>query len=112
MDDKNAPVKKLSGGNIQKVVLARELYREPDLIIASQPTTGLDVGATESIRKLLLKNRERGAAILLISTDLDEIISLSDRIAVMYEGQIIGIMDTEKAQLNEIGLMMGGIKKQ
>ncbi len=111
VDDLNAPVKTFSGGNIQKVVLARELCSKPDLIIASQPTTGLDVGATESILKLLLENRTRGAAILLISTDLDEIFSLSDRIAVMYEGKIMGIVDAGEAKINEIGLMMGGHKK-
>lgn len=109
--DMRSPVRQLSGGNIQKVILARELCSLPDLIIASQPTTGLDVGATESICSILLNHRSRGAAILLISTTLEEIISLSDRICVIYEGQIMGTIDAKDAKINELGLMMGGVRK-
>jgi simple sugar transport system ATP-binding protein len=102
----------LSGGNQQKVVLARELARQPDLLIASQPTRGLDVGATEYVRNQLLEERARGAAVLMISTELEEIMSLSDRIVVMYEGEIMGEVTAEVADLEEIGLMMAGAKRE
>jgi ABC-type uncharacterized transport system ATPase subunit len=102
----------LSGGNQQKLVLARELAREPDLLIACQPTRGLDVGATEYVRKQLLRERERGAAVLLISTELEEVLSLSDRIVVMYEGEIMGEVKAGEVDLEEIGLMMAGSKRQ
>ncbi len=102
---------KLSGGNIQKLILARELAHEPKIIIAAHPTYGLDVGATEFVRKQLLKERERGAAILLISEDLEEIFNLSDRIAVMFEGEIMGIVEPEKTTIEEVGLMMAGSKR-
>ncbi len=105
---KETPAKLLSGGNIQRLILARELSENPRLIVASHPTYGLDVGATEQIRLLLLKQRERGAAILLVSEDLEEIMSLSDRIAVMFEGKIAGIVDAEGVKKEEIGLMMAG----
>lgn len=104
-------VKLLSGGNQQKVVLARELSRTPDLLIASQPTRGLDVGATEYVHSQLLAAREKGAAILFISTELEEILSLSDRIAVMYEGEIMGIVPAKGADIHEIGEMMAGIRR-
>ena len=81
-------------------------------MVAVHPTRGLDVGATESVRNLLLKQREEGAAILLISEDLDELLTLSDRIAVMYEGRIMGIVDAEEADVEEIGLMMAGTEVQ
>jgi simple sugar transport system ATP-binding protein len=105
------PTKTLSGGNLQKLILARELAREPRLLIAAQPTRGLDVGATEYIRSTILEQRSLGRAILLISEDLDEIFSLSDRIAVMYEGEIAGIVPAEDANVEEIGLMMAGSKR-
>jgi len=105
------PTKTLSGGNLQKLILARELAREPRLLIAAQPTRGLDVGATEYIRSKILEERFNGRAILLISEDLDEILSLSDRIAVMYEGEIVGIVPAEGANVEEIGLMMAGSKR-
>jgi len=98
----------LSGGNAQKMVLARELSRNPQVLIAAQPTRGLDVSAIEYVHKTLVEKRDAGMAILLISTELDEIFNLSDRIAVMYEGEIIGIMDREEADLYTIGLMMAG----
>jgi simple sugar transport system ATP-binding protein len=104
-------VKLLSGGNQQKVVLARELSHTPDLLIASQPTRGLDVGATEYVHSQLLAAREKGAAILFISTELEEILSLSDRIAVMYEGEIMGIVPAKGANIHEIGEMMAGIRR-
>lgn len=100
--------RKLSGGNLQKVILAREITANPKMMVAMQPTRGLDVGAIESIQHLLLEQRESGTAILLISEELDELLTLSDRIAVMYEGEIMGIVDAEDADINEIGLMMTG----
>lgn len=104
------PVRMLSGGNLQKTILARETSGHPGLMIAVHPTRGLDVGATESVHKILIDQRDAGAAILLISEDLDELLSLSDRLAVMYEGQIIGEMPTEGADIQKIGLMMAGTK--
>jgi ABC-type uncharacterized transport system ATPase subunit len=103
------PIKNLSGGNIQKLIMARELSREPKLLIAAQPTRGVDIGATEFIHQRLLEQRAAGKAILLISEDLDEIRCLSDRIAVMYEGRLIGIVERDQATVEEIGLMMAGI---
>jgi simple sugar transport system ATP-binding protein len=102
------PVKLLSGGNIQRLILARELSSQPSLIVASHPTYGLDVSATEFIHTTLLKERERGVAILLVTEDLNEILSLSDRIAVIYEGEFVNILDANDAKLEEIGLMMVG----
>jgi general nucleoside transport system ATP-binding protein len=101
--------KNLSGGNIQKVVLARELSRNPRAIIAAQPTRGLDIGATEYVREQLLVERRQGAAIMLISEDLDEILALSDRIAVIYEGQIMDIVPRESATPEKLGLLMAGV---
>lgn len=103
------PARKLSGGNLQKVILAREITTQPSLLVAMQPTRGLDVGAIEAIQQLLLEQREVGAAILLISEELEELLSLSDRIAVMYEGEIMGIVpNDEQVEINQIGLMMTG----
>ena len=101
--------KNLSGGNIQKVVLAREISRHPRVIIAAQPTRGLDIGATEYVREQLLVERRKGAAILLISEDLDEILALSDRIAVIYEGMIMDIVDRAEATPEKLGLLMAGV---
>ncbi|MBD2568248.1 ABC transporter ATP-binding protein [Anabaena lutea] len=103
-------VSQLSGGNQQKVVLARELAGEPSLIIAMQPTRGLDVGAIEVVHRKLLAERERGAAILYISTELEEVMAISNSIAVMYKGEFIDILDTGKTTVEEIGLLMGGGK--
>ena len=102
------PARNLSGGNLQKLILGRELSRHPELLLAAQPTRGLDVGATEYIRQELMRARDQGTAILLISEDLDEILSLSDRILVMYEGQIVGELSSEEADIESLGLMMGG----
>ena len=105
----DTPIKNLSGGNIQKVIMARELSRRPAVLIAAQPTRGVDIGATDYIHQRLLRQRESGTAILLISEDLDEIRALSDRIAVMYEGRIIGIVARGQASVEQIGLMMAGV---
>jgi len=108
----NTPLKNLSGVNIQKLILARELSRTPKVLIASQPTRGVDIGATEYIHRRLLQQRQEGTAILLISEDLDEIRALSDRIAVMYEGQIVGIVDGRTATTEQLGLMMAGVREK
>lgn len=106
----DTPVRKLSGGNLQKVILAREISGQPQVLVAASPTRGLDIGATETVRKILLEERSEGAAILLISEDLDEIFAISDRIIVLYEGQIMGEFETQHATLTEIGLLMAGGK--
>ncbi len=102
------PVKNLSGGNIQKLVLARELSRKPKVIIAAQPTRGLDIGATEYVHARLLEQRDLGTATLLISEDLDEILALSDRILVIFHGQIMGDVPRAEATPEKLGLMMAG----
>jgi general nucleoside transport system ATP-binding protein len=102
------PVATLSGGNLQKVVLARVLAREPKLIVVAQPTRGLDVGATEYVRRELLAQRARGAAILLISEDLDELLALSDRLIVLFEGRIAGEIAADEADPDRLGLLMSG----
>src|SRR5680860_1155767 len=107
----NDPIKFLSGGNLQKLILAREIREEPALLIAVHPSRGLDVGATEFIRKKLLEERDQGVAVLLISEDLEELLMISDRIGVIYEGEIEGIVDIDSADINEIGLMMAGVHK-
>lgn len=107
--DVNAPVKLLSGGNLQKIVLARVLSQEPEVLLASQPTRGLDVGATEFVHRLLLELREKGLGILLISEDLEEILTLSDRIAVIFRGEIVGTLAAESATSEELGLLMAGV---
>jgi simple sugar transport system ATP-binding protein len=109
---RDTPAKSLSGGNIQKMVLARELARQPRAIVAAQPTRGLDIGATEYVRGLLLEQRIAGAAILLISEDLDEILALSDRIAVLYEGQIMDILPRAQATPETLGLLMAGVHSE
>jgi simple sugar transport system ATP-binding protein len=100
----------LSGGNQQKVIVARELSRPVKLLIANQPTRGLDVGSIEYIHSQIVAARDKGAGVLLISAELDEIMSLSDRILVMYQGQIVAEMLAEKATRNELGLLMAGSK--
>ncbi len=98
----------LSGGNLQKAILAREMSAQPKIIIAVQPTRGLDVGAIEAVQRVLLAERAKGTAILLFSEELEEVMSLSDRIAVIYEGQIMGEVKPEETTLEQIGLMMAG----
>ena len=98
----------LSGGNLQKVVLGRELAGDPKFVVANQPTRGLDVGSIEFVHQTLLEARDNGAAVLLVSVELDEIMSLSDRILVMYRGEIAGEVDPATVTEEEIGLLMGG----
>jgi simple sugar transport system ATP-binding protein len=102
------PARLLSGGNQQRLILAREITASQGMLIAVYPSRGLDVGATESVRSTLLEQRDKGAAILLISEDLEEITQLSDRIIVLYEGKIMGIVDAATVSLGTIGLMMAG----
>jgi simple sugar transport system ATP-binding protein len=104
----NTPARLLSGGNLQKMVLGRALSREPRLLIAAQPTRGLDVTATQFVHTELIKQRTKGVGVLLVSADLDEILAVSDRIAVVFEGQIVGVMDRQEADVESIGLMMAG----
>lgn len=104
-------VRSMSGGNQQKAIVARELDRENPLVIAVQPTRGLDVGAIEYIHSQLVAERDKGHAILLVSLELDEVMSLSDRILVMYEGEIVGEFDPKKVSVQELGLYMAGAKK-
>jgi simple sugar transport system ATP-binding protein len=106
------PLKSLSGGNIQKLILARELSRQPQVLIAAQPTRGVDIGATEYIHHRLLEERAKGAAILLISEDLDEVMALSDRIVVMYEGRIVGSVPRENINVQQLGAMMAGASQE
>ena len=106
------PTANLSGGNIQKLIIARELSGEPEVLIASQPTRGVDIGAAEYIHTVLMDQRAGGIAILLISEDLDEVIGLSDRIAVMFEGRIMGILDQEEATVQRLGLLMAGVSEE
>jgi ABC-type uncharacterized transport system ATPase subunit len=107
------PVRLLSGGNLQRVILAREISGNPNFMVAVQPTRGLDVGAIEGVHRLLLAQREAGAAVLLISEELEELLALSDRICVIYEGKIMGEIKVESAEpdqslIEAIGLMMTG----
>jgi simple sugar transport system ATP-binding protein len=109
----DAAVSSLSGGNIQKVVLARELSGEPELIIADQPTRGVDVGATEFIRSMLLKMRDSGKTVFLVSSDLNEILGLSDRRIVLFEGKIAGYFSDAASVTEDIlGRYMLGIERQ
>jgi simple sugar transport system ATP-binding protein len=106
--DYENPAGNLSGGNQQKVIVAREFDQNPQLMIAAQPTRGIDVGSIEFIHQRLVQARDAGKAVLLVSADLEEILSLSDRIAVMYEGEIVGVLDPEEATEERLGLMMTG----
>lgn len=103
--------KSLSGGNQQKLIIAREFDREPSLLIASQPTRGLDVGAIEFVHKRLIEQRDKGKAVLLVSLELDEVMALSDRIAVMYDGKIVDIVEAKDTTELELGIMMAGGKR-
>ncbi|MEX2693022.1 ABC transporter ATP-binding protein [Rhizobium mongolense] len=104
----HTPAGKLSGGNLQKLILGREIMREPRALVVEQPTRGLDVGAIETVWAELLAEREKGKAILLISAELEEILNLADRIAVIFEGRIMGVLDAAGATVETIGLMMAG----
>ena len=101
----------MSGGNQQKAIIAREMDRDKPLIVAVQPTRGLDVGAIEHIHKELVAQRDKGKAILLVSLELDEVMNLSDRILVMYEGEIVGELDPKTTSVQELGLYMAGAKR-
>ncbi len=100
---------KLSGGNLQKLILGREILQDAAAIVVEQPTRGLDVGAVESVWLELLRERERGKAILLISAELEELMNLADRIAVMFEGRIVGILDAASVTQEKLGLMISGV---
>jgi simple sugar transport system ATP-binding protein len=102
------PAGKLSGGNQQKLIVAREFQRKPRVLIAAQPTRGVDVGATEFIHNRIVRAREQGAGVLLVSSELDEILTLSDRILVMYEGRIVAEFHRGEVSERELGLKMGG----
>ena len=104
------PVQNLSGGNIQKVILARELSRRPSVLVASQPTRGIDFNSTTFVREQIAEQRLNGATTLLISEDLDEVLSLADRIAVMYEGELMGVVTRAAATIQKLGMMMGGAR--
>jgi simple sugar transport system ATP-binding protein len=102
------PAATLSGGNQQKVIVAREFSRPIRLLIASQPTRGLDVGSIEYIHARLVEERDQGAAVLIVSVELDEVLALADRIAVMYRGQIVSVVNPGEVTREEIGLLMAG----
>ena len=105
-------VRSMSGGNQQKAIIAREIDKEPKLLVAVQPTRGLDVGAIEYIHRQIVAERDRGTAVLLVSLELDEVMNLSDRILVMYEGEVVGEFDPKATTVQELGLYMAGAKKQ
>lgn len=105
----SSPVKFLSGGNQQRLIVAREISKQPSFIVAAQPTRGLDISATEYIRSLLLRLKGEGKAVLLVSSDLEEILQLSDRVAVMYEGSFIGVKHVSELSEEKLGLMLGGV---
>ncbi len=107
-NDENKIAGNLSGGNQQKVIIAREVTHNPDLLIAAQPTRGLDVGAIEFVHESLVKQRDAEKAVLLVSLELDEVMNVSDRIAVIYEGKIVGIIKAKDADMESLGLMMAG----
>ena len=102
----------LSGGNAQKVIIAREIASNPDILLASQPTRGVDIGSIEFIHNQIINMRDKGKAVLLISSELSEIMNLSDRIIVMCKGKIIGEVKTSETNKEELGLMMTGINKK
>lgn len=102
----------MSGGNQQKAIIAREIDKNPELLVAVQPTRGLDVGAIEYIHKQIVAERDKGRAVLLVSLELDEVMNLSDRILVMYEGEIVGEFDPKTTTVQELGLYMAGARKQ
>ena len=106
------PVANLSGGNQQKVIVAREFSRPIKLLIAAQPTRGLDVGSIEYIHKRIIEKRDDGTAVLLVSTELEEIISLSDRIAVMFKGKILDVLPADEVTRAELGLLMAGVVEE
>ena len=102
----------MSGGNQQKAIVAREIMKNPDILLAVQPTRGLDVGAIEYIHNQLVAQRDSGSAILLVSLELDEVMNLSDRILVIYEGAIVADLDPKQVTVQELGLYMAGSKRK
>ena len=106
------PARSMSGGNQQKAIVAREIDKDPQLLVAVQPTRGLDVGAIEYIHKQIVSQRDEGKGVLLVSLELDEVMALSDRILVMYEGEIVGQLDPETTTVEELGLYMAGAKRE
>ena len=106
------PARSMSGGNQQKAILAREIDRSPEAFVVAQPTRGLDVGAIEYIHKRIIAERDKGKAILLVSLELDEILDISDRIAVIYNGEIVGLVNASETDENELGLMMSGSRRK
>ena len=102
----------MSGGNQQKAIVAREIDKNPELLVAVQPTRGLDVGAIEYIHKQIVAERDAGRAVLLVSLELDEVMDVSDRILVLYEGEIVGEFDPKTTSVTELGLYMAGAKRQ
>ncbi|CEP66722.1 P-loop containing nucleoside triphosphate hydrolase [Moorella glycerini] len=107
----DTPTGRLSGGNIQRVILAREITRNPSVLVAAYPARGLDIGATEYVRLKLMEARDNGMGVFLISEHLEEIMTLSDRIAVIYEGQLMRVMDAGEADERSLGLLMAGIRQ-
>ena len=108
----DVPIKSLSGGNIQKAIVAREFTNDPEIIVLNQPTRGVDIGAMEFIHKKILEMRERQKSIILLSSDLTELKALSDRIIVVYQGRVVGVIDhVQGATEEELGLYMLGLKQ-
>ena len=108
--DPRLKARNFSGGNQQKIVLAREIERDPEILLVGQPTRGVDIGAIEFIHQQVMTLRDKGKAILLVSVELDEVLSLSDRIAVMFDGRIMGERLTSETNEKELGLLMAGVK--
>ena len=102
----------MSGGNQQKAIIAREVSRSPELLIAAQPTRGLDVGAIEYIHERLVKERDKGHAVFLMSLELDEVLNVADRIAVIHGGELVGTVMADQTDENELGLMMAGKRRE
>ena len=98
----------LSGGNIQKMIMAREIDANPRVLLVAQPTRGVDIGAAEYIHRRLIEQRDRGVAVVMVSEDLDEVLAVADRVVVMFEGRVMGVVDAATADRSEIGLMMAG----
>jgi simple sugar transport system ATP-binding protein len=108
----DTPARNLSGGNIQKMIIARELSGTPEVLVAAQPTRGVDIGAAEYIHTRLIEQRDHNTAILMISEDLDEVFGVSDRVVVMYEGQVMGVVDPKTTSREQVGLMMAGVSQE
>ena len=109
---RNTMARSMSGGNQQKAIVAREIDQDSDLLIAVQPTRGLDVGAIEYIHKQIVTQRDKDKAVLMMSFELDEVMDVADRIIVMFEGEIMGTLDPKKVTLEEVGLYMAGVKRE